>query len=133
MIIFQAILDFLYPICNNISEEFFSYGRRESMNYSTYSCGKCGKPVDKEAQLCPHCGVFLRGIETKVRNISTSSYGAYKPKKWHAILLFGIGIFFLMVTVIFLLLPPIQISGLLPSLFLALIFNVSGYLIYRQL
>jgi DNA-directed RNA polymerase subunit RPC12/RpoP len=103
------------------------------MDNTTYSCGKCGKPVDKDAQSCPHCGVILRGTETKVRYISTSNYGAYEPKKWHAILLFGIGIFFLVATVVFLLLPPIQIGGIFPFLFLAIIFNVSGFLIYRQL
>lgn len=40
-----------------------------------YTCGRCGKPVDKDAWMCPHCGVRLSGI----RNITPP---APRAKPW---------------------------------------------------
>jgi len=33
------------------------------MNYSVYSCSKCGGTISKETRVCPHCHAYLSGIQ----------------------------------------------------------------------
>lgn len=46
-----------------------------------YTCGRCGKPVNKDSISCPHCGVYFSGTRQINRPAAPASTGSTKLSK----------------------------------------------------